>query len=723
MKATNVSLLFYTGFLIEAATSATRPGMSNLLIYCQKGRYYSHVYTEFLHHRQRRLFQSNSTLRNIQGSLLSTGNTADETTLLNPTEFATTYGKISVSEIAAVPTAKYNATQGSFLYSIHPSILSSPSTAPITNTEVNGFNKTTLPPAVESTYKTGEPSRISTLIPSFITNSSYKSLSSTACGNADALKCSSAAPTAGSKFNTFPPNSSSLITTTSIEPCTPLPSDRAVTEYSIVYTSTITFYGNSTDYTPPYLPITTPNYCSPTGDALITLYSTTHVSNSTATETAAPLSTASPTVEFDIPALAAPIPSITFSFDLPEIITQTPDAAGGIVGGIIITMRPFLSLTRRIITFITTDKNPSVVFSPEPTPDFSPTWITGGVGDGIHRTRDVIDNTPTDIPISKILESVKRPPAPTFQVTAGGDQVIINEKTVSGLKPSQTTTITIGTDVFTIFPTAVVGLGSTVTKPAPQEVSTPTPGVTSGVLGGVPVIISGTKAVVDGITLNISPQKATTTINGQKVVFGTGTIAVGHETLVFQDPSPRPTHEIVTGGEIITAIGSSIVVLHSTTITYGAKITAKETTINGETISIGPTGISFHGTTLGGPSANSTNTEYEIVGGITVGKLLPSLVVVNGATYSINQDGDLNNVETTVIDNQTITIGPSGLILSSQTLTYPGSSVTATLSSSMTNFPAETGAERGDDESGAFSIRQKFNVLCVCLTVGLWVII
>ncbi|KAL7921654.1 hypothetical protein ACQKWADRAFT_118020 [Trichoderma austrokoningii] len=691
MKATHVVLLAYTAIAIEAATAAKR--------------------LESPHHRhQRRLFQSNSTLTNVQDSLWSTGNTAAEATPLQPTRLATAYNK---TELATAPTTKYNATEGPFSYPIPPS------TTPLTRAKVNDINETTLPPASESVYKTSEPNRISTTIHNFIINST-----TAAYKYANASEYPSAVPTAGSKFDTLPTNSSALITTTSTEPCTPLPSDRAVTEYSIVYTATVTFYGDSTDYTPSYSPIKTPNYCSPTGEALITFYSTTHVSNSTATETVAPPTTVSPTADIGIPALVDPIPAITFSFDLPEIITQTPDATGGDDGGIIFTIQPFRSFTRRIITFITTDKNPAVVFSPEPTPDFSPTWITG-IEDGVHKTADVIDSLPTDTPVSdNRIESVKRPPAPTFHVTAGGDQVIINEQTVSGLKPSQTTTITVGNDVFTIFPTAIVGFGSTITKPAPQEISTPTSAVTSGVLGGVPVIISGTKAVVDGATLSIPPQMATTTINGQKVVFGTGTIAVGHETLVFQDPLPRPTHEIVTGGEMITAIGSSIIVLHSTTITYGAKIAPTQTTINGETISIGPRGISLYGTTVGGPSANSTNTEYEIVGGITVGKLLPSLVVVNGETYSINKDGDPSNVETTVIANQTITIGPSGLILSSQTLTYPGSSVTATLSSPMPDIPAETASQGEDDESGAFSILQEMSAFYVCLAViCAWVLI
>ncbi|RFU74104.1 hypothetical protein TARUN_8143 [Trichoderma arundinaceum] len=394
-------------------------------------------------------------------------------------------------------------------------------------------------------------------------------------------------------------------------------------------------------------------------------------------------------------------------------------------------MRPFLSFTRHIITFITTEKNPAVVFSPEATPIFSQTWVTGGLGDGDHRTIQMIDDPQTNARTSYRLGGVKQPPVPTFQITAGGDQVIINDKTISSLKPGQTSTVTVGTEVFTIFPTAVVGLGSTITKPAPQGMSPPAPTATSGVLGGVPVIISGTQVVVDGSTLNIASQKVTTSVNGRRVVLGTGIVAVDRETLIFQDPSPRPTHEIVTGGEMITAIGNSIVVLHSTTITYGPNIAPNKTTINGETISIGPRGVSLHGTTLGGPLANATDTEYEIIGGITVGKLLPSLVVVNGATYSINQDGDPNNVETTVIDNQTITIGPDGLIVSSQTLTYPETSVTATLFASknaISGFPTETGSKSGhedEDDSGSPSTQPHLglgNIMCICLAISLWML-
>ncbi|PNP52837.1 hypothetical protein THARTR1_06678 [Trichoderma harzianum] len=473
--------------------------------------------------------------------------------------------------------------------------------------------------------------------------------------------------------------------------------------------------------------MTTPNYCSPAGEALITLFSTTRVSNSTSTLTVQAPSSVSPSYDLFMPD-PIPIPLPTFSIDLPEIITQTPDAAGKGGGEVIITMRPFLSFSRFVVTFITTDKNPSVVFSPEPTPDYSQTFITDDIGDGHHKTVKELDGSQSSTFKLGTLGSVKQLPVTTFQLTAGGEQVIINDRTVSNLKPDQTTTVTVRNEVFTISPTAVVGLGSTITKPAPQATPPPAPAATSGTLGGIPVIISGTQVVVDGTTMRVPRQETTTSINGQRVVLGAGTVAVGRETLIL--PSPQPTHEIVTGGEMLTAIGTSLVVLHSTTITYGLNIAPNQTVINGETVSIGPRGVSLHGTTVGGPSANATATEYEIVGGITVGKVFPSLVVVNGATYAINEDGDLNNFETTVINNQTITIGPSGLVVSSQTLTYPASSVTATLSSreSIPDFPIETGGHgnrEDDDESGAFSWRRRLgigNVMGLCFMISVWML-
>lgn len=675
---------------------------------------------EILHHHHLRLrLWSNSSVDSGQEELPTTEQTISKTTFLGLTAVSTTHDVLPTG--GTVSGWMTNSTDG-LLPSPDSSTSSLSPSVPTASTQVEDDERTTdAPPATERILTDEASSQVSTLT----TNSTTSSIA--ACGNGDASECSSAVLSAKRRPVTPSATSSSPQETTSTEPCTPLPSDKPVTEYSIVYTSTITFYGSSTDYTPPYSPIVTPNFCSPTGEALITFYSTTRVSNSTATLTVQAPSSSSPSYDLIMP---APMPAPTFSIDLPEIITQTPDAAGKGGGGIIITMRPFLSFSRQVVTFITTDKNPSVVFSPEPTPDFSQPGVIDGPGNGHHKTVTENDDWQTRTVIRDAPESVKQSPVPTFQVTAGGDRVIIGSKTVSSLKPDQTATVTVGSEVFTILPTAVVGLGTTITKPAPQPTNPPEPPAATGTLGGLPVIVSGSQTVViHGTTLNIPPQSATpttTTIHDQTVVLGARSVAIGHETLLF--PTPQPTHAIITGGQMLTAIGPSLLVLNFTTITYGPQIPPNDrtTTINGEPISIGPSGISLHGTTLGGPSADPQATEYGIAGGITVGKVLPSLVVLNGATYSLNQDGDTADYETTVVGGQTVTVGPRGVVVASVTLTYPGESVTATLFSTKASreggFPVETrlgsvGGGEDDGESAAGLGRGSVNVYGV-LSVG-----
>lgn len=703
MRRVDILVLFSTALLAECAAAAVRP--------------------EILHHQHLRLrLWSNSSIDSGQEELPTREQTIPETALSELTGLSTTHEVLPTGGTVSVWGT--HGTNGS-PSSSQDSFSSSPSTGvPTAGTEAKDDEGTTEPPpATERIHTTVDSSRASALL----TNSTISSIA--ACRNGDASDCSSAGLSTNRRPVTPLATSSSFQEATSTEPCTPLPSDKPITEYSIVYTSTITFYGSSTDYTPPYSPIVTPNFCSPTGEALITFFSTTRVSNSTATLTVqVPSSSASPSYDLLMP---VPMPAPTFSIDLPEIITQTPDAAGKGGGGIIITMRPFLSFSRQVVTFITTDKNPSVVFSPEPTPDFGQPGVTGGLVDGNHKTVEQTDDWQTRTIVPDPPESVKQSPVPTFQVTAGGDRVIIGSTTVSSLRPDQTATVTVESEVFTILPTAVVGLGTTIRKPAPQPTNPPEPPAATGTLGGLPVIVSGSRAVVvQDITLTIPPQSAaptTTAINGQTVVLGAHAVAVGHETLLF--PTPQPTHALVTGGQMLTAIGPSLLVLHSTTITYGPQIPLNSTTtINGEPISIGPSGISLHGTTLGGPSADPQATEYEIFGGITVGKALPSLVVLNGATYSLNQDGDTTGGHemTTVVGGQTVTVGPRGLVVASVTLTYPGESVTATLSStgvSREGFPIETrlgavGDEDGDDESGAGSGRGRVNA-CGVLGVSI----
>ncbi|KND87873.1 hypothetical protein TOPH_07501 [Tolypocladium ophioglossoides CBS 100239] len=480
--------------------------------------------------------------------------------------------------------------------------------------------------------------------------------------------------------------------------CTSLHNDgtKLITEFSIVYTSTVTFYGNRGDYTPPFETLVTPNYCTPTV-----------------------------------------IPSVLTDVT-PKIFTSDLLLAPSSRKSKYRLALPF----RPVITFITTDKNPSVVFPSAPVPAYTPAGGLDGPGgdpdNGNHKTADSSGSPggnpgrgssgegssgdPGGSPTPD-AESIGKGPQPIFKVTARGTQVIINDKTFPGLGLGQTSVVTVGGGTFTIYPTAIVGEGATVQKPAPvgTVVSIATP--TTGIVGGLPVTLTGSEAIVGGTTVAIPEGGTTAVVSGQRVSIGPGTLVVAEETLSFDPVMPsRETDVLVSGGELLTAIGSSVVVIHSTTFTYGPGIPGMTEVVNGETISIGPSGVMVHGMVMGGPSADTSATSYEIVGGVTISRIAPSVAVINGVTFTV---GPGTRWTTTAIAGETFTIGPAGVIVSTTTLGYPfGSAVTATIAPTGTwlnDFPVETAAHHDtDDDNGGTFLRPDICVrwIALCIAIG-----
>lgn len=525
-----------------------------------------------------------------------------------------------------------------------------------------------------------------------------------------------------------------------VPPCTPIPEDRPVTHFSVVYTSTVTFFGNRSHYTPPFEPLATPNYCHPT-----------------------------------IAPFAPPHPSAA----TPLLHHFDPAARKGFDRH---AFRPSL-------TFITTDKNPSVAFPSDPPPRYTPTWgrlvddhgnanhksafDPGGRGDGDtgsgqhmtaasgdrgasgdhrrpggHRRLGIVNHgsgyhepangagvksVGNEFPTPDAAR-VKQARGPTFKITARGNQVTINRKTFSDLEPGKTSIVTARGVPFTILPNAIVGAGATIQKPAPAGtvvlVATPT----SGVAGGLPVELRGTEAVVGGKTLTLAEEGTATVVNGQRVSAKPGALYVGTEVLTFAPVMPsREKEMLVKGGELLTAIGSSVVVIHATTFTYGPGTKATARVVNGDTIYVEPSGVFAHGTCIGGPSANATETRFEVVGGATITRVAPSLAVINGATFTI---GPGTRWTTTVIAGEAFTIGPTGVVMSTLTLKYPfGLAVTSTVRATGTSpndLPVETAvaknvqgdADDGDQDSkGSLAsphLRIGWAALSIAVGVHLW---
>ena len=467
-----------------------------------------------------------------------------------------------------------------------------------------------------------------------------------------------------------PPGSGSVTTTpTTSQVCTSLPDGFSIS-FVVVHTETITFFGSRNQYHPPFTSLSLPNFCTAAG----------------------------------------PAQHSGASGRLGGLVNPGDTTGTGGGPGIL-----------HVVTLITTDKNPAVVFPTQPVPHYSypsgaqvPEYGPESVNLGEHQNLGPAGGAATEVGAFS-----------SYVVTALGSQVVINRSTFSSLRPSQTTTVTADGGTFTILPTAIVGEGQTVLKPDPASSFAIVPTPTTTVLQGIPVTASGTDAIVGGTSFNMPIEGTSGTVQGQRVSIAPGTIIVGDQTATFAAAVAVATNEVVEGGGLLMVVGSSIAVLHSTTFTFGRGIPAITRAVDGDVVSIGPLGVRVDGTTLGGPGTNATETAFRIVGGVSITESGASVVMVGNKTFTV---GPGVSLATTAVDNgTTITLGTNGFTMSTLTLTYPFQSrVTTTIQPSgtyATMFPAETQGTAGDDEEDlGFSLRPLscFDLLVLCTATGVW---
>ncbi|KAI5917114.1 hypothetical protein F4810DRAFT_81900 [Camillea tinctor] len=443
-----------------------------------------------------------------------------------------------------------------------------------------------------------------------------------------------------------------------------------VTSYSIFYTYTTTWTGDPADYTPPFPTISTPEPCtppktSPTGRLTVSVCDGTG-------KTCTPLhSTGDPTGE------------TTYSGFIAPTETQT-------------------------VIFVTTDKNPAVVFSSATPPDYggspaSPDSHGTASGRRPLATPNYGAVTPWDQPTKtaatpspgKGLQGT----SPVTVVIQPGE-VVLNHETFTDSPEQASLTIVVGGDgggnTFIIDPSRVVGGGATITRPPTREeggvfVHMPT----TTTIGGLQVVYGSSIATIDGTAFTVGPTPTPVVVRGQPITIGPEGIVFPSQTLLAPAaPGTFGATEVaVLGGELITALGSDRVVIEGTTVTYGTASSTLTSVIKGETLLVGPSGIVVHAKTLGGVAAVSGATAYEMVGGATVTRLGSTAVVIERSTYPVGRgsvsaaaagtvtataagpaaETEVEEVVTKVIvvGGETITVGPGGVAMSTWTLGMP----------------------------------------------------
>ncbi|KAI1770241.1 hypothetical protein F4818DRAFT_269978 [Hypoxylon cercidicola] len=528
---------------------------------------------------------------------------------------------------------------------------------------------------------------------------------------------------------TIPPSktsSSSIVVTATPSECPARGDGRVVvTSYSITYTSTTTWSGDPADYTPPYPSISLPVPCTPK-------------------ET--------PTGRF----------TITFCDSTGQTCTfiHTTTTANGLIPG--------PSPTTETVTFTTTDKNPAVVFPTETPPSYGgepadpPSHDTIGIGDNNIATPDYGMLT-TDVESAKSSPTPQSPTPSTggnnyaggapITVIAQPGEVVIDDHTFTDNPSQQTSTVVVGSNTFVIEPSRVIGAGVTITRspsgvgdvaaPIPTPIPTfnltpnltpiptliptliPAPTPITTTVGGIGVVYGPSVATIDGTVFTIESTSTVAVVRGQTITFGPAGIVFPSQTLHAAAGS-GPTQTAVMGGELITAIGTDVVVVEGTTITYGHGASSTITTvIDGETVLIAPTGVVIRDTLVGGVTAAPSATKYEIVGGATITQMGLTAVEIGGKTFHVGLGA--STAVTTIIGGHTLTIGPKGVGMSTWTLggAYPYATTTTIIpgggssggnNNAAMTVPTATGSP--DKENGAASIPRCRDWLLAGVGVG-----
>ncbi|KAK3688388.1 hypothetical protein B0T22DRAFT_152203 [Podospora appendiculata] len=540
-------------------------------------------------------------------------------------------------------------------------------------------------------------------------------------------------------------------------------SDRvtAITSWSVVHTSTITWYGNPEDYTQPFPPLTTPS--APTAPSCVEPLSPPKFTISVCSSTG----TGSKYVTC----------SVTVSTDSWGYGHQTSS---------------FVPSATPTVVLITTDKNPAVVYSTIKTPNYGVTTEP--------KTLDQHQSIPPDAPAASsssspyynpvpvynpdkssaapasstakntqvptynsvqnspapVYDSVKSPVQPGQAISTPQQQlqhttakpvtvvvqptaVVVNGNTITDNPSGASQVVVVSGETFTIGPTQIIGAGTTIDRPfVTGAVFPPTPTTTN--LGGLQVVVSSSVAIIGGSSFTLGPTTTMAIVSGQTVTIGPSGVVVSSQTLSIPQARPSPTEVVVAGGDLITAIGQSVVVIQGTTITYGQSgststtvvggktVTlgpSSTTVVGGETITLGPAGVTAHGTTLGGSSAKTSETQFAIIGGATITEIGASVVVINNSTYTV---GPSAGTTTTIVGNETITIGPSGVAVSTMSFTFPfGPTMTVTITPGATmEAPTATptagagaGAPKEDAAGGVLRPVKGLVSAGLCIAIGL----
>ena len=226
-------------------------------------------------------------------------------------------------------------------------------------------------------------------------------------------------------------------------------------------------------------------------------------------------------------------------------------------------------------------------------------------------------------------------------------------------------TAVLGGQTFIIEPSQIIAAGTTVTFPQATQLSSPSQ-LLPITVDGIAFSLDSAQAIIGSTTYPFSSGLAPTTVveQSQTISIGSNGIGFAGTTIVVPTKQLQPTFTAFTQGDLTISVAPSEVVIDGTSlrIPLGAKPTT--TLIGSQIVSIGPNGIGIASATIPLP----TQTPLAItVDGISI-SVAPFEAVIDGTTFHLIS---VAVPITKVIDDQSISIGASGIGLASTTILVP----------------------------------------------------
>ena len=198
----------------------------------------------------------------------------------------------------------------------------------------------------------------------------------------------------------------------------------------------------------------------------------------------------------------------------------------------------------------------------------------------------------------------------------GASSVLVGTQAVA-IPTSGAATVRAGDQLFTVKPSEIVASGTTIGFASLElaQIASSIPPTRVTAAPGLVLIVQGTTAVVAGTTYRIGEGASATvvTVSGQRIQLGPSGVVLASTTVAAGAITPAPM-AVESIGDLTFSVDATEVVIEGTTYRIGSGAPTIRTTVDGQSLSIGPGGVGVGSKTTLKPTTVTADSTSGAIG-------------------------------------------------------------------------------------------------------------